>query len=276
MKTFDEKGALVINMGKGGGGGSGNVTGPDSSVDKDIVIFDGETGDKIKDSGKKIADLIEKSIGEEKGDIIVFTANKEPKRLKIGQNGEVLTVDNTKPEGVKWAAGGGGGGSKFASFKYQAGAFDIPNNADWKVNAYPGIGADSTYYALTVHPFDDTTEEGVGFQFRVPTGAQKVTIRITSKPKTAPTGEASVIPKIYVRKIGNNNDMGEWSNGYELEAITFGANTFFIQKVQVLQLNQLSLAPDGFYQFELTRNTYSEADSLVGDWCLLEVEFNFS
>ena len=41
-----------------GGGGGGDVSGPGSSVDSDIVLWDGVTGTLIKDSGETIADVI--------------------------------------------------------------------------------------------------------------------------------------------------------------------------------------------------------------------------
>ena len=41
-----------------GGGGSGDVSGPSSSTDNDIAIFNGATGKIIKDSGVKTTDLV--------------------------------------------------------------------------------------------------------------------------------------------------------------------------------------------------------------------------
>jgi len=46
----------------GGGGGGGNVVGPASSVDNDIVIFDGVTGKVIKDTG--ISSLAPSFVGD--------------------------------------------------------------------------------------------------------------------------------------------------------------------------------------------------------------------
>lgn len=42
----------------GGGGGTGDVNGPASSINNDIVLFDGVTGKLIKDSGYQISDLL--------------------------------------------------------------------------------------------------------------------------------------------------------------------------------------------------------------------------
>ena len=53
--TYDE-GANVINLQPGGGGGSGDVTGPASSTDNAIVRFDGTTGKVIQNSSATIDD----------------------------------------------------------------------------------------------------------------------------------------------------------------------------------------------------------------------------
>lgn len=43
---------------KGSSGGGGNVVGPGSSVDGDIAIFDGTTGDVLADSGYRVSDFL--------------------------------------------------------------------------------------------------------------------------------------------------------------------------------------------------------------------------
>lgn len=88
--------------------GAGDVVGPGSAVNEHIAIFDGTTGKLIKDGGSLIADLIAKSLGTTKGDVIVFTGSGVPIRLGIGSNDQVLTADSGEASGVKWAAGGGG------------------------------------------------------------------------------------------------------------------------------------------------------------------------
>jgi hypothetical protein len=102
-----------------GGGGSGNVIGPNSSVQDDIAIYADNTGKVIKDSGKKINDLLavannfsdvaDSSIAFDnisplttKGDLLVRTVSNNV-RLPAGPDNQVLKTDSSTPEGVKWA-----------------------------------------------------------------------------------------------------------------------------------------------------------------------------
>ena len=59
------------------GSGSGDVTGPVSSTNENIVIFDGTTGKKIKDGGKNITDFVEKETGKGLSSNDYTTSEKE-------------------------------------------------------------------------------------------------------------------------------------------------------------------------------------------------------
>ena len=102
-----------------GGGSTGNVIGPNSSVQDDIATYADNTGKVIKDSGTKITDLLavannlsdvaDPSIAfnnisplTTKGDLLVRTASNNV-RLPAGPDNQVLTTDSSAPEGVKWA-----------------------------------------------------------------------------------------------------------------------------------------------------------------------------
>jgi hypothetical protein len=92
----------------------GAVTGPASSTDDNIAVYDGATGKLIKDGSAKVADFITKALIDAKGDLIVGSADNTPSILtSSGVNGDVLTVDTSTSSGLKWAAGGGGGGSDY-------------------------------------------------------------------------------------------------------------------------------------------------------------------
>lgn len=102
-----------------GGGGLGNVIGPDSSTQDDIATFADTTGKVIQDSGTKITDLlaVANNLSDvadpiaafdnispltTKGDLLVRTASNNV-RLPVGPDNQVLTTDSTTPDGVKWA-----------------------------------------------------------------------------------------------------------------------------------------------------------------------------
>ena len=112
---------FINNLDKSGsgGGGVGNVIGPDSAVPDDIATYADSTGKVIKDSGVKVSDLlaVANNLSDvanpssafdnispltTKGDLLVRTASGNV-RLAAGPDTQVLTADSTQPEGVKWA-----------------------------------------------------------------------------------------------------------------------------------------------------------------------------
>lgn len=112
---------FINNLDKSGsgGGGIGNVIGPNSAVQGDIVTYADTTGKVIQDSGTQISDLLAvannlsdvanatTAFGNispltTKGDLLVRTTTANV-RLPAGPDNQVLTTDSTTPEGVKWA-----------------------------------------------------------------------------------------------------------------------------------------------------------------------------
>ena len=112
---------FINNLDKSGtgGGGIGNVIGPNSSITDDIATYADNTGKVIQDSGKKISDLLAAANNlsdvanptlafdhisplTTKGDLLVRTA-LDNVRLPAGPDNQVLTTDSTAPAGIKWA-----------------------------------------------------------------------------------------------------------------------------------------------------------------------------
>jgi hypothetical protein len=89
------KGKGVVDLRVTGGGGSGDVVGPASSVDNEIVLFSGITGKLIKSAGKTLASFFDKTT-DDTDDITEGATNK----FNQTHTGEVtgattLTIDKT-------------------------------------------------------------------------------------------------------------------------------------------------------------------------------------
>lgn len=78
-----------------------------------------------------INDIVMKSLGTTKGDLIVFSGSGTPIRLAVGvTNGHVLTVDGAETAGMKWAAAAAGGGVAGMSFFIPGNAY-VANNIQY-------------------------------------------------------------------------------------------------------------------------------------------------
>lgn len=159
---------------------------------------------------------------------------------------------------------------------FPAGSLNIPNNANWAVNALASVEADDDNNALTVHAFDDSSEEGVGFEIYVPSGATNIIFHFLSRAKTAPGSAKAVVPKFYEREIADNGAITAWSAGYDLTKIDIPTNENYQHDSQTIALATLGLAADKYFQIELTRDPVDALDDLVGDWFLnlLRIEFS--
>ncbi len=88
---------------------SGDVTGSISSTSiKDGAITATKIADGAVDSSKlasgvsaSINGKIDKSVVTQKGDLLAGTAASAVSRIGVGANGQILTVDNSTPTGVK-------------------------------------------------------------------------------------------------------------------------------------------------------------------------------
>lgn len=144
--------------------------------------------------------------------------------------------------------------------------FDDPNSADWTVNAFAAQAADTVNAGLTVRRFDDTTQEGVGWDMYIPAGTTSLDFKFISRCQSS-TGD--VVPKLYHRTIADAGAVGSWSAGVNLT--TIACTTSFQYDSQSLTLSGLSLTAGTRVQFELTRIGTDGSDTLSGDWTLLSI-----
>lgn len=168
------------------------------------------------------------------------------------------------------------GGVSFPELRFTSGDFDNPNSANWAVNALAPAVADSVNNGLTIRAFDDTTEEGVGFQFRVPSTAANITIEFFSRAQTAPGAARTVGLSLYRRNIPDNAAVGAWNAGVQLTDIDIPTNANFQYDSQTLTLAAAGLTAGNLTQFELTRINPTGGTELVGDWNLLHMRITFS
>lgn len=175
--------------------------------------------------------------------------------------------------GSQGETGAGGGGSADFTLRYtfQAADFDNPNTSDWAVNALAPAAADSNNSGITVRLFDDTTEEGVGFMFTIPTGTTSLKFYFKSRAETTPGGAVAVVPRLYHRDLNDNAAIDTWSAGSDFTSLSFPTNENWQYDDQTVTLATLGLTAGELVQFELTRNTGSGSDTLTGDWTLAEM-----
>jgi hypothetical protein len=185
-------------------------------------------------------------------------------KLAPGTNGQVLTTSG----GVTtWS-------SSSSTYRYIYNAYDLlsPNNSNWVVNAFASLSSDTVSAALAVRRFDDTTDEGVGFGFTIPTGASNIILYFKSRAQTAPGGTSTATLDLYRKTFADNTAPGSWSSATALTAISLPTNTNFQYDSQTITLSSLSLTAGNYVLFELVRS----GGTLTGDWTLLEIIVEFS
>ena len=168
-------------------------------------------------------------------------------------------------------------GMQFPIFQYFADNLRSPWDSEFPVNGNNMATAanDPSNGAFVVRQFDDTTEEGVAFDVRLPPGAVNIVFLFVSRANTAPGAAKQVVPAIYYRTIGDNAAVGAWSARTALTAIDIPTNARFQYDTQTISFSTLSLTAGNLVQFELCRYPAHASDNLVGDWNLglLRVSF---
>lgn len=145
------------------------------------ITTGGTTNVLSAEQGKKI---IDKATATTKGDLLAASAASTLARLGVGSNTQVLTADSTQATGMKWAAPAGGSGTPEPNPTYAAGSFDYP-----AANPAP-LDTDASFTNGTIKRqlFDDTTNESVLGQFKVPSDIDttgNVTLKLYGYPVTA-------------------------------------------------------------------------------------------
>jgi hypothetical protein len=188
--------------------------------------------------------------------------------LQIG-----CTLSALSLTGAQGPAGVAGGQS---TSLFSAAQFDNPNNSNWAVTVLAPVIADTTNAGILVRAFDDTAEEGIGFTLNVPAGATNLILNLTGKCATAPATAKVVLPRLFTRAIPMNAAVGSWSAGLILSALNIPTNAYYQAFQQTISLASLGMSAGSIYQLEFTRQGSNVADTLVGDFHLLNATVSYS
>lgn len=199
-----------------------------------------------------------------KGDILGFSTL--PIRRAVGSDGQALTADSAQADGLKYMVP--------TIYTFPAEMLVSPVNADWAVNAFAPVGADTLNAALTTRSYDDTTEEGAGTPpLFMPLNSKGFKLRIKSRAQTAPGATRTVGFKVYVRGLLDNLTPAAWQS-LVLNDISIPTNAFFQDDSQDILFSAFGtpLVAGSYYQFEYTRINPAAGTELVGDWNLLHLQ----
>jgi len=144
---------------------------------------------------------------------------------------------------------------------------------DWAVAVAANGATDSNNGApLDVFQFDDTIEEGVGYEapLHVPLGVTKVTFHFVSRAETAPGAARTVGRKVYLKEYPDDGAVGAWSAGYQLADVDIPANENWQNDEDTVLLATLGITPGSLYRFEWTRVPPLAGVNLAGDWTVMD------
>lgn len=170
---------------------------------------------------------------------------------------------------------GGGGGSAFPVYSFFSTNSDSPNNSDWAVNAVATVEPDALNPGIYPAAFDDTTQEGRGYNITIPTDATNIILSFVHRSKALPGAQRGVVLKMYHRAFGTGIAMPSWTSTV-LTTLVIPTNQYYKTSTQTIALSTLSLAAGDSVQIELTRLGSDGNDDMVGDWYLhlFKVEFS--
>ncbi len=165
--------------------------------------------------------------------------------------------------------------AEMAKFQFAPLILENPVNSDWHVGVLAPAAVDSIDPALTVRLFDDTIQEGVGFQFVIPDAATSMTIAFISRASIAPAGTRQVGLQLAQRGVTDNTGIGAWDPLPALTDIDLPNNNLFQYDSQTFTIAIVNATPGELTQFELIRIP-PVGTNLVGDWVLAHLSVSFT
>lgn len=209
--------------------------------------------DTVANTLTTLSSSVVRSLNSTTGDVIISGVN-----ITVSTADQIITISGSSSSSS----------NSSVSLQLFADQFLTPTEADWAVNSFSTLSADTTNSGILVRTFDDTTEEGVGFALDIPSTASTITLKFRSRAETAPAGTRTVGVKLYVRSIPDNAAISSWQST-ALTDLSFPTNTNWQYNTQVFAVGALNVTAGSVNQFELTRVNPTAGTELTGDWDLM-------
>lgn len=167
----------------------------------------------------------------------------------------------------------------FPEFQFFADQFKTPLASEYPKN---GTGAaplliDTNNNSLLNRAFNDSTDQGVAFDLKIPAGATNIIFDMIHRAEIGPATSKGVTLSIYTRQISDNAAVPAWSAEYEFSApLTIPANEYWQYDTETIPLSSLSITAGNLVNFELVRDLAEAGSTLIGDWNLNFLKVRFS
>lgn len=153
----------------------------------------------------------------------------------------------------------------------------FPVTGDWAVGTPAAFTTDPNDTQTALRAFDDTTEEGVGFDLWVPAGATNITFTFVSRALTTPAGTRTIGLNFYVWEMPDDVATPGWNVGNQLDDVDVtSTGAAYSYDSQTHALGDIGLTADTHYIVELTRINPTAGTELSGDWALRAIRIEFS
>lgn len=155
-------------------------------------------------------------------------------------------------------------------------SFEVPDSADWAVNALAPSIADTTRTAEVVARFDDTITEGRGFTFRLPLNTTSLELTILGWPQTAPPAARTVGFALHAKDLTALAAIpAAWftTSAALADIACTEATRDIVQQTYTIAYSAFAtaLVAGTEYHFEWTRPAPQGGTELVGDFCVRSV-----
>ncbi|MCZ6868101.1 MAG: hypothetical protein O7G84_01195 [Gammaproteobacteria bacterium] len=141
-------------------------------------------------------------------------------------------------------------------------------NSSWVITVNAPAVASAANAEKTVRVFDDTDDEGAGYELFVPTGATDVVFTMVTRPVSSPGGAVTSTWAVYEKDFGDDAVPGSWSAANALTTANHASGNLNVQYDETsFTLAGLGVAANQLHLLEFVRS----GGTLTGDAELLGV-----